>query len=138
MFFFFKQKTAYDVRISDWSSDVCSSDLARACYEFSAARAAAGAPLSRGSDSSPLPKVKTSTAPSTKPPKKLRKRSDLNIAAMTAPFGILFSEGLCGPHMGRSERSEEHTSELQSLMRISYAVFCLKKKKTKSRTLHKH
>src|SRR3546814_2574787 len=31
---------------------------------------------------------------------------------------------------GRSERSEEHTSELQSLMRISYAVFCLKKKNT--------
>src|SRR3546814_7506964 len=31
----------------------------------------------------------------------------------------------------RSERSEEHTSELQSLMRISYAVFCLKKKKQK-------
>src|SRR3546814_4067878 len=29
---------------------------------------------------------------------------------------------------GRAERSEEHTSELQSLMRISYAVFCLKKK----------
>src|SRR3546814_7836988 len=34
---------------------------------------------------------------------------------------------------GGSRRSEEHTSELQSLMRISYAVFCLKKKKT-----HKH
>src|SRR3546814_3468498 len=33
-------------------------------------------------------------------------------------------------------RSEEHTSELQSLMRISYAVFCLKKKKTKSTTQH--
>src|SRR3546814_945376 len=32
---------------------------------------------------------------------------------------------------GRSKRSEEHTSELQSLMRISYAVFCLKKKKVK-------
>src|SRR3546814_19098629 len=31
---------------------------------------------------------------------------------------------------GKEERSEEHTSELQSLMRISYAVFCLKKKKT--------
>src|SRR3546814_16593375 len=31
-------------------------------------------------------------------------------------------------------RSEEHTSELQSLMRISYAVFCLKKKKTKKHT----
>src|SRR3546814_5224024 len=34
----------------------------------------------------------------------------------------------CGPNIGT--RSEEHTSELQSLMRISYAVFCLKKKKT--------
>src|SRR3546814_3603699 len=33
-------------------------------------------------------------------------------------------------------RSEEHTSELQSLMRISYAVFCLKKKKKKVRTNH--
>src|SRR3546814_5134868 len=33
------------------------------------------------------------------------------------------------------DRSEEHTSELQSLMRISYAVFCLKKKKTNNRTL---
>src|SRR3546814_1286688 len=33
---------------------------------------------------------------------------------------------------GTGSRSEEHTSELQSLMRISYAVFCLKKKKTKN------
>src|SRR3546814_2110609 len=36
------------------------------------------------------------------------------------------------------QRSEEHTSELQSLMRTSYAVFCLKKKKTKKRTNRKH
>src|SRR3546814_4130937 len=37
-----------------------------------------------------------------------------------------------GPRLGLvGERSEEHTSELQSLMRISYAVFCLKKKNTK-------
>src|SRR3546814_5399531 len=35
-----------------------------------------------------------------------------------------------------ADRSEEHTSELQSLMRISYAVFCLKKKKTKKYTPH--
>src|SRR3546814_1758178 len=34
-------------------------------------------------------------------------------------------------------RSEEHTSELQSLMRISYAVFCLKKKKTNNHTTHR-
>src|SRR3546814_8706150 len=38
-----------------------------------------------------------------------------------------FKEGLV--QLGRGDRSEEHTSELQSLMRISYAVFCLKKKK---------
>src|SRR3546814_5759662 len=31
LFFFFKQKTAYEMRISDWSSDVCSSDLGRVC-----------------------------------------------------------------------------------------------------------
>src|SRR3546814_5340687 len=36
---------------------------------------------------------------------------------------------LIPPHRSRASRSEEHTSELQSLMRISYAVFCLKKKK---------
>src|SRR3546814_3863889 len=36
------------------------------------------------------------------------------------------------PAVRRQRRSEEHTSELQSLMRISYAVFCLKKKKTKN------
>src|SRR3546814_7374882 len=54
---------------------------------------------------------------------------------------------LCGLPMGRQFRpffawyggSEEHTSELQSLMRISYAVFCLKKKKTKQkRTTHQY
>src|SRR3546814_19722027 len=36
-----------------------------------------------------------------------------------------------GELVGVAERSEEHTSELQSLMRISYAIFCLKKKKNK-------
>src|SRR3546814_3903724 len=48
----------------------------------------------------------------------------------TARWSIL----LIGPAMSRSipRRSEEHTSELQSLMRISYAVFCLKKKKISS------
>src|SRR3546814_3428536 len=41
--------------------------------------------------------------------------------------GGLARRSLCGAD--RADRSEEHTSELQSLMRISYAVFCLKKKK---------
>src|SRR3546814_1224954 len=40
------------------------------------------------------------------------------------------SNGSCAVGMAMAGRSEEHTSELQSLMRISYAVFCLKKKKT--------
>src|SRR3546814_5328121 len=39
------------------------------------------------------------------------------------------------PGSGYQPRSEEHTSELQSLMRISYAVFCLKKKKTNNTTI---
>src|SRR3546814_4980515 len=62
---------------------------------------------------------------------------------------VLFSEGTAPQHLyvvedGRiaiasksidgRERSEEHTSELQSLMRISYAVFCLKKKKQREYT----
>src|SRR3546814_2394076 len=38
MFFFFKQKTAYEMRISDWSSDVCSSDLADAAISSSGAK----------------------------------------------------------------------------------------------------
>src|SRR3546814_4725868 len=51
------------------------------------------------------------------------------IAAKATPAG----PQICGDTMRRSSqhgRSEEHTSELQSLMRISYAVFCLKKKNT--------
>src|SRR3546814_9878730 len=50
-----------------------------------------------------------------------------------------FARRRIGPEqISGSERSEEHTSELQSLMRISYAVFCLKKKKTQYHiTIHK-
>src|SRR3546814_3404679 len=45
---------------------------------------------------------------------------------------------LADPAATACERSEEHTSELQSLMRISYAVFCLKKKKKETDKLKKH
>src|SRR3546814_2963150 len=44
------------------------------------------------------------------------------------PIGSLMAVLVGGVHVGRIGRSEEHTSELQSLMRNSYAVFCLKKK----------
>src|SRR3546814_1813156 len=42
---------------------------------------------------------------------------------------------VCGDLRGYGDRSEEHTSELQSLMRISYAVFCLKKKKKENKII---
>src|SRR3546814_6358783 len=89
--FFFKQKTAYELRISDWSSDVCSSDLAawaRRGWMSCAGTCRCG-------------RATRCTA---------RPASRANARARPSP------------------RSEEHTSELQSLMRISYAVFCLKKK----------
>src|SRR3546814_10724400 len=47
-------------------------------------------------------------------------------------FGLAAHTAQCPYAMCKGVRSEEHTSELQSLMRISYAVFCLKKKKKKN------
>src|SRR3546814_10604459 len=95
-----KQKTAYEMRISDWSSDVCSSDLK--------------APRNQ------RPDRKAEIARIADPRHRSRGRSD---RTAQADAGIKVR----GRHI---HRSEEHTSELQSLMRISYAVFCLKKKKT--------
>src|SRR3546814_4134836 len=49
-------------------------------------------------------------------------------------LGVQSSVGQAQGGVSSTNRSEEHTSELQSLMRISYAVFCLKKKKNKTKT----
>src|SRR3546814_1591916 len=61
-----------------------------------------------------------------------RGRDDDHFAFGLGQTAVLFHQridiGKEGPKFGRAVRSEEHTSELQSLMRISYAVFCLKKK----------
>src|SRR3546814_5258045 len=57
----------------------------------------------------------------------LNRDSKGNIIALDAKFN--FDSNALYRHPEIVERSEEHTSELQSLMRISYAVFCLKKKK---------
>src|SRR3546814_6038511 len=99
--FFFKQKTAYEMRISDWSSDVCSSDLIEVMRVTQLAgelrRAGVGADVEH--------------------PVLHRRRHHGHRQVRPDDAG----------------RSEEHTSELQSLMRISYAVFCLKKKKQKKR-----
>src|SRR3546814_2956742 len=57
------------------------------------------------------------------------------LRALQPAIGLIDRKSLAGAlefaNAARKERSEEHTSELQSLMRISYAVFCLQKQKTK-------
>src|SRR3546814_8979963 len=120
-FFLFKQKTAYEMRISDWSSDVCSSDLAKGF-----GRQKGHTELYRGAEYIVdfLPKVKLEAvvdddlAP--------RVVEAIQNAAHTGRIG---DGKIFVMPVEEAIRSEEHTSELQSLMRISYAVFCLKKKK---------
>src|SRR3546814_4887799 len=110
------------MRISDWSSDVCSSDLddQRLALRLCRRRAGRhqGAPAHQSRQSRPLWLLAATDA-----------RTDrLGQDPGTGPVAV---EGpRPRPRGGRDgrARSEEHTSELQSLMRISYAVFCLKKK----------
>src|SRR3546814_4665550 len=125
-FFFFKQKTAYEMRISDWSSDVCSSDLSIADASHRKQD------ICRSSSSRTLPIPSGAGIFSTKRPKAAGSSDHISMA-MPGPAkpGTRTSPGLAGRVSGRSE---EHTSELQSLMRISYAVFCLKKKQKKQHT----
>src|SRR3546814_7198796 len=112
--------------ISDWSSDVCSSDLLGDAGDLrlviahrieTLAQALVGFP-----EPARLPEIDVA-------------RQFANDDQIDRPrdfrtqggrIGKL-GEKLCRPQV-REQRSEEHTSELQSLMRISYAVFCLKKK----------
>src|SRR3546814_6254751 len=62
----------------------------------------------------------------------------LKILALIGHIGLLFLAAIPHRRSVCQTRSEEHTSELQSLMRISYAVFCLKKKKqNKNKDKHK-
>src|SRR3546814_9830719 len=120
------------MRISDWSSDVCSSDLADR-------RRPAPLGLHRRQrqprDLPLLPDLRRddrlhqrwATRRHRDPARHLR-RSPIPAAAL---LGLRGTQARLGRHQRRRDRarSEEHTSELQSLMRISYAVFCLKKKK---------
>src|SRR3546814_7355936 len=61
----------------------------------------------------------------------IRAHDDLLVGEADAPVSGASSPSSIRNGRAPPARSEEHTSELQSLMRISYAVFCLKKKKTK-------
>src|SRR3546814_7033544 len=111
--FFFKQKTAYELRISDWSSDVCSSDLAAVLRPPAMAIEPAESSMIRISDSI-LSLVRNVSGRKIAHTSAFHTQSHLTCASTGKSACIV--------------RSEEHTSELQSLMRISYAVFCLKKK----------
>src|SRR3546814_7810927 len=133
------------MRISDWSSDVCSSDLAaakatgttvsRRILGYAAPQygnkplaeaawkniKAIGMPVWSGADQAFAREVQTANGRTPKP-------LDSSVPPLSTPFNRPPM-----PHGGSDDvgdRSEEHTSEFQSLMRISYAVFCLKKKKS--------
>src|SRR3546814_5357705 len=116
------------MRISDWSSDVCSSDL-RAEADIATAvvpvqgvgaQCGANAAILLGDQDALIERIH---------------RDRLDLAQRAGSGGV--AERLLQPHTDVRPidleviRSEEHTYELQSLMRISYAVFCLKKKNTK-------
>src|SRR3546814_7041744 len=113
---FVKQKTAYEWRSSDWISDVCSSDLSSR--------------TSPALDMAGDVRLLCALLPHHRRSDRARYRGPHD----DRHLGLLCRDGLWDDrHPQRPEgsriRSEEHTSELQSLMRISYAVFCLKKKK---------
>src|SRR3546814_5015438 len=72
-------------------------------------------------------------------PGRSQRRTGASVAlGENVPFAVGRRDPSCALCRGRKDRSEEHTSELQSLMRISYAVFCLQKKKTTNITHTNH
>src|SRR3546814_3429801 len=117
MFFFFKQKTAYEMRISDWSSDVCSSDRHRAAFgdQRQNGRHPQVPQLQQARCRGCHGAVATGDAV-------WGDRTHRELIRIPVPR-LRHGRGLT--HAPAYGRSEEHTSELQSLMRISYAVFRL-------------
>src|SRR3546814_7615965 len=111
------------MRISDWSSDVCSSDLVKGESAFSRGnvRLVTRFFVLRGSKS----------VAACNPRRLVRRRCKLGRRQRRefVRLGPFDGDDRRQQRPGQHLRSEEHTSELQSLMRISYAVFCLKKKK---------
>src|SRR3546814_6814929 len=128
------------MRISDWSSDVCSSDLEPRGIAFEAVADAAqvadqGAQFAQGRAQLRQAVVGEAADRAAVLVEDLvgaaRGRVQLGQGAVEAvdqPGQLLheFAIDVADRAVGAVERSEEHTSELQSLMRISYAVFCLK------------
>src|SRR3546814_3205026 len=104
------------MRISDWSSDVCSSDLLPQLCRQEEARGE-----DRGNDARPGVAARPLGARNDRADRGPSRAWRQSRRARPRPF-----------HQAVGARSEEHTSELQSLMRISYAVFCSTKKKQRT------
>src|SRR3546814_9935219 len=130
-FFFFKQKTAYEMRISDWSSDVCSSDLWLAPHPRCGTRATgwSARACSRRRSCRLRERVGRKSEP-----ERVHRQHAVRHAAADQLAGLVCVARADGHQQrqvvlfGRVRalavwRSEEHTSELQSLMRTQYAVF---------------
>src|SRR3546814_4300077 len=125
LIFLFKQKTAYEMRISDWSSDVCSSDLGQ--HHHRHVRIAA---QDRGNMVGPQGAGHRQVDHRDIGQRRgveLRVQfghghglDELDIIVELLEFGL--------DALDDEARSEEHTYERQSLIRISYGVFCLEKK----------
>src|SRR3546814_6087940 len=106
------------MRISDWSSDVCSSDLWLVAFNV--------INVHNQFVRTVLNAIDRITEPLLRPIRRfMPDLGGIDFSPMVLILVLIVIQRLL--------RSEEHTSELQSLMRISYAVFCLKKKK-----LHTH
>src|SRR3546814_8400381 len=131
------------MRISDWSSDVCSSDLQ---HRKGQRRDAVEQAMD---DVTPRTDQKIGKAMDVR--QAVRgvgaRRPQQDVIGFVAAQHVVdqvgteghLSSGLLLPRMAAlDQRSEEHTSELQSLMRISYAVFCLKKKNQTYIHIHNH
>src|SRR3546814_7659799 len=116
------------MRISDWSSDVCSSDLAGVLAAVVIARRLGPPGLCIAIDFDARFRAGEGDAL-----KRRGRRAGHQADQHQQGRGSGTEKATNGhesdPHWLVFKRSEEHTSELQSLMRISYAVFCLKKKK---------
>src|SRR3546814_5313708 len=129
------------MRISDWSSDVCSSDLGPVRRGFRSGlrtgvhgwRSSTDQVSSNNrlhddaSDNGRTPPP-GSTRPAIAAPPLLAPNPLFIVIIKRARMGALLDKCRSCSSYWTASRSEEHTSELQSLMRISYAVFCLKKK----------
>ena len=140
---FFKQKTAYEIKECDWSSDVCSSDLIEVDKLSKTYEGGIKALL-------PLDLTITDGVYALLGPNGSGKTTFMRtLATLLEPTsGTARVEGLDIRHnrlevrrmlgyLPQDFRSEEHTSELQSHSFISYAVFCLKKKKKRYEKIEK-